>query len=82
MLKKLKLQCSAATGQRQADHSWRPAQNCKPAPTQDAACILHIAAPTKPSLWLYLGENIMPVIAWILGVPLSVVLILMLFGVF
>ena len=29
-----------------------------------------------------LKEKIMPIIAWLLGVPLSVVLLLMLFGVF
>lgn len=30
----------------------------------------------------YLGETLMPIFAWLLGVPLSVILILMLLGVF
>ena len=55
---------------------------CKSAPTSYAACILRIDCLYKIRLRPIKGEIVMPVIAWLLGVPLTVVLILMLFGVF
>jgi len=55
-------------------------------PTSGAARVAQFARfstdKVKPCLQPFDQEYLMPIIAWLLGVPLSVVLLLMLFGVF
>ena len=56
---------------------------CKLAPTNDKALFRQASHESNAKLEVSIQRrNRMPVIAWLLGVPLSVVLILMLFGVF
>ncbi|MDP2818537.1 MAG: hypothetical protein Q8O29_09735 [Polaromonas sp.] len=57
---------------------------CRPAPT---CALVDIRQPVENTAFIFefpkqILEKKMPIIAWLLGIPISVIILLMLFGVF